>query len=449
MTQSFAVPFSILILFISSFYSSCTPVQFKKEELLLQTSETIDFFWQEGVWSACNVNPLWSDFSNCSVTCGNGIQTRTCQNSEGFRDRSVVCRSTNGSVVDSSYCSKIPKPEISEACHGICPGENTQSCSLSQSCTPAVTYQWNVGQFGACSAQPTYNTGAWSLCDKNSNSQNRTVQCTNTSGNQTRTITCQDSNGKTVPDSNCTSPKPVATESCTAQCSGTVPASTQSCTPAVTYQWNVGQFGACSAQPTYNTGAWSLCDKNSNSQNRTVQCTNTSGNQTRTITCQDSNGKTVPDSNCTSPKPVATESCTAQCSGTVPASTQSCTPAVTYQWNVGQFGACSAASLWSEWSSCSNLCDGGSQMRTCQNSTGEENRTVECISSAGTKVNDQFCTEPKPLAKQSCTVTCSGSSTQICNTQACPPVNNPDDFCWSMLNRVFGQSNVMCPREPM
>ena len=354
MTQSFAVPFSILILFISSFYSSCTPVQFKKEELLLQTSETIDFFWQEGVWSACNVNPLWSDFSNCSVTCGNGIQTRTCQNSEGFRDRSVVCRSTNGSVVDSSYCSKIPKPEISEACHGICPGENTQSCSLSQSCTPAVTYQWNVGQFGACSAQPTYNTGAWSLCDKNSNSQNRTVQCTNTSGNQTRTITCQDSNGKTVPDSNCTSPKPVATESCTAQCSGTVPASTQSCTPAVTYQWNVGQFGACSA-----------------------------------------------------------------------------------------------ASLWSEWSSCSNLCDGGSQMRTCQNSTGEENRTVECISSAGTKVNDQFCTEPKPLAKQSCTVTCSGSSTQICNTQACPPVNNPDDFCWSMLNRVFGQSNVMCPREPM
>lgn len=88
-------------------------------------------------------------------------------------------------------------------------------------------------------------------------------------------------------------------------------------------------------------------------------------------------------------------------------------------WSVGSWGSCSANPSWSSWSSCSASCGGGTQSRSCYGTSGSESRSVVCKTSTGVTVPDSYCTSSKPSTSRSCSESCSGSSVQSCNTQAC------------------------------
>jgi hypothetical protein len=92
---------------------------------------------------------------------------------------------------------------------------------------PSSAYSWEIGDFGSCSATPTYSYGAWSACNS-SGQQTRTASCINTNGTQTRRVVCKSSSGQIVDDSNCGGPQPPLTQSCTNSCSGS-PVTSQSC----------------------------------------------------------------------------------------------------------------------------------------------------------------------------------------------------------------------------
>ena len=185
--------------------------------------------------------------------------------------------------------------------------------------TPKITYSWSTGQFGSCSANPSYSYSAWSACTNGS--QTRTASCVNTSGTKTRAVSCVGSDGQTVADSFCSGSKPAASESCTATCSGQM-LTQQSCTNQNSYSWSTGQFGSCSASPSYSYSAWSACTNGS--QTRTASCVNTAGTKTRTVTCTNGSGQTVADSFCTMSKPTVSEFCVSSCTGSA-VTTQSCT----------------------------------------------------------------------------------------------------------------------------
>lgn len=102
-------------------------------------------------------------------------------------------------------------------------------------------------------------------------------------------------------------------------------------------------------------------------------------------------------------------------------------PAGTY--SVGGWGACSASCGYGtryrsatcvpgnglRTRTCQNT--NGTQTRTCLNTSGVQNRSVVCMRSTGssiTAVSDSSCSFVKPPEAQSCTASCSGSSSQPC-----------------------------------
>ena len=101
-------------------------------------------------------------------------------------------------------------------------------------------------------------------------------------------------------------------------------------------------------QKTYSwvTGNWGICDQDNN--------------QSRTVNCDDNNGVIVDDKYCSQPKPPITQQC----------------PPKTYSWVTG------------DWS----ICD--------QNNN--QSRTVECQDNSEHKVDDKYCSQPKPPITQKC-----------------------------------------------
>lgn len=98
------------------------------------------------------------------------------------------------------------------------------------------------------------------------------------------------------------------------------------------------------------------------------------GTQNRKVTCKRNDGMPADESLCKSAKPPTAQSC----------NTQTCS---NYMW------------IQSGFSPCSKICGGGTQTQT-----------VVCKTTASTVVDDGLCSGAKP------------STTQSCNTQACPPV---------------------------
>ncbi|WP_415061165.1 hypothetical protein [Bdellovibrio sp.] len=99
--------------------------------------------------------------------------------------------------------------------------------------------------------------------------------------------------------------------------------------------------------------------------------------------------------------------------------TGSATTCYTYSWQTTGWGSCSANPYWGGWDSCSASCGGGTQYRTCYDTWGTQSRSVWCQRSDGATVADGFCSGAKPDTSTSCYSSCSGSSSQSCNTQAC------------------------------
>lgn len=286
---------------------------------------------------------VYGEWSDCDEECGTGFQTR-----------SASCRDDTGATAFNSQCTSGLEP-------------TTQRCNTQ----PCVTYR--------------YTYGAWTTCP---------VQCGG--GTQTRSVTCTNQDDQNVAISFCT---------------GTPEASSQPCntSPCVTYTWNYGNWGPCTAtcgggtetrtatcmassgapasgplcgtsEPTvrscatspcvtysWNYSGWSTCS---------VQCG--AGTQSRTATCRNSAGAIVADTLCTAPKASLTGSCT----GT------NCPVAVSW-YNT-------------PWTTCDVLCGGGTSRRYSF-----------CVTSTFNVVPDAQCqaTTPKP------------DTTQPCNTQACTGVN--------------------------
>lgn len=103
------------------------------------------------------------DWGPCSVTCGEGVQTRA-----------VNCTDGNGGRVADSQCEAASRPAVT------------------QTCTPGAC-DWVVGAFGDCSA----------TCG---------------SGTRSRTVECRDGDGNVVPDASCPTPKPGASAVCNVDC---------------------------------------------------------------------------------------------------------------------------------------------------------------------------------------------------------------------------------------
>ncbi|XP_067847556.1 papilin-like [Heptranchias perlo] len=129
--------------------------------------------WKSGHWS------------ECSVTCGEGIQTR-----------SVSCVSPSGSQLPDFACPSRSKPSVAQAC-----------------------------ALNTCRAVISWYIGAWSSCS---------VTCGE--GIQTRSVLCMSQSGGQLPDFACSSQlKPSAAQPC----------ALDTCTPDV-FSWHIGAWGLCS-----------------------------------------------------------------------------------------------------------------------------------------------------------------------------------------------------------
>lgn len=346
--------------------------------------------------SDCNLAPCTlvpGEWSPCSKECGGGTKTRTlkcktpsgsvvpmddCEGADapaesascnaaacewatgdfgacsvdcggGTKTRPVVCTSPiTGFTVSASECEAETRPDDSEEC-------NTQACA---------TYNWSVGDYSQCSQE----------CN---------------GGTKTRSVVCRESTtGNTVDDGLCGGGKPAGSSACnTDQC-----------------LWSSPEFGACSAAcgpgeqtrivECYSPATSNVVDDSfCNGQSRPDStrscnlgdcvtysfvvgewgaCSETCGGGTRsrTVQCTSSEGQAVSNGFCSGSAPASTEAC----------NTQSC---VSYSWNTpDSFGTCS---------------------KECN--TGTQTRTVECVSSLGTVVQDELCPQGlRPDADQPCNV---------------------------------------------
>lgn len=421
------------------------------------TQDCNAYSWGYGNWSSCSATPTWTAWTACSAQCGGGTQSHSCINTQGDETRNVYCKDLSDTIVADSLCDAGSKPADQRLCTADCIGPISQECNM-QTCTSGYTYSWIPNGWTTCSAS----------CG---------------GGTQSQIYTCMRSDGTVASsESLCPVPKPSSSQTC----------NTQAC---ATYDWYPGSWGSCNANPVWSS--WSACSASCGGGTKTRSCLGNDGTQTRTVTCKDSSGNTVSSSLCNAgTKPPASQSCTgfgcvgsttstcntqpcytwswvsigwSSCSKTCgsgtktelfqcvrsdgvvdldsvcaqfspkPNNTASCNtqPCLTYQWQTSSWAGCTANPTWGPFGQCSVSCGGGTQTRTCLNTTGAENRSVWCEASDGTHVADSLCTGTKPTTSQSCTGSCIGSNQQSCNEQDC--------VSYSCYCRNIGSTDMYCP----
>ncbi|KAJ8019560.1 A disintegrin and metalloproteinase with thrombospondin motifs 9 [Holothuria leucospilota] len=353
------------------------------------------------IFCSNNNCPVWiaSDFGECNVVCGNGIQFR-----------SVVCR-LNGVTVNDAECDPTTRPATENSC-------NVGACG------------WVTGDFGACS-----------------------VTCGPDLGQQIRTVTCSNLiNNKIVLDTNCDFlPRPSNLRNCI---------SGEDC-PIV--MWVEGPFGECSVDcgigiqiqniecqedgvtvnddqcdPAIRPTPQRSCDVGScrwvtgDFGTCSVTCGPGVGQQTRTVTCANDN-QAVPEANCNSlPRPSSVHYCV---SGVV------CSAPI---WVVGTFGECSV------------VCGTGIEVRSvvCQ-ADGVTVSDAQCDPATRPAAQRQCVVGNCGWVTGdfgTCSVTCGPGIGQQTRTVTCSNLNNnqavPEANCNFLPRPISVQdclSGVVCP----
>ncbi|KAK3601758.1 hypothetical protein CHS0354_016122 [Potamilus streckersoni] len=350
-------------------------------------------YWRSGEWS------------ECSVTCSKGIQTRY-----------VACVMIDGQDVDALICDMDIKPATRRTCDaGKCiPFEDFDIGRITSNTVINISH-WRVGPWSGCSS--TCGTG-WQrrqvVChdEKGPSSSCDTAQkpaekqscnaghcpywvygdwtpCSVTCGEngvQKRVVKCHSGDGHPLPESNCDIfQRPPDSRMC--------------------------NNGACSTNRSWQVGPWSPCS---------VTCGR--GQCQREVLCVDESGNTHPSSDCLDKKPRNTKQCKmvscpewfakpwSKCSA-------SCGEGVRHRQVECQMGnkavddvlcggkkkikqeakcqskKCSEY-MWKtgNWSECSKTCGFGSKIRT-----------IVCEDVHGNEVNEEFCiADRKPKDKRRC-----------------------------------------------
>lgn len=312
-------------------------------------------FSQPCTWTACATTYSWFTwpFTTCSKPCWWWIQTRI-----------VECRNQNWAVVSDAFCPLLTKPIAVIAC-------NTQTCT-EHTVSPVKIYIWFTWTFGVCDK----SCGWWT---------------------QTRPVECRDELWIKVADTLCSSsPKPTTQQSCNAQ-----PCATTTTTDTI---------------ETYKRKEWERW-----------KCTKACWwwEQTRSVVCTDSKWKTVEDDLCPWKKPETKQKCNTQAciiNGACDIEFGLCSAWTL--WN-GNFYSCGDPSTWTcfgQWvwatsASCSienDPCDNDSLLNYRRKATQVwwcselcewwiQQREVICVDDTWKKVEDRFCTHlPKPPLETQC-----------------------------------------------
>lgn len=183
------------------------------------------------------------------------------------------------SVNEYGVCKTITN--ASSASHFIATGQSADWSSFVANTPAGITLSNCV--------TTDWSSGAWSVCSNNCNS-----------GTRSRTVTCVNSSGVTVPDANCTNPKPATSESCNVGvtsscadapnvCSGVTFSSANSCnTPTCTGTKTAvpASWGSWSAWSSWNDPGPAACNASCvrvQTQSRSRSCV--AGNGCGATTC--------------------------------------------------------------------------------------------------------------------------------------------------------------------
>ncbi|XP_012936105.1 A disintegrin and metalloproteinase with thrombospondin motifs 9 [Aplysia californica] len=368
--------------------------------------------WRQGEWS------------DCTVTCGEGIQTRF-----------VVC-TFNQQRQDDRFCDVTSRPETEIRCNrGTCLSADELSVAVITSNKVVGTSHWRIGSWTHCSS--TCGTGwerrhvmcrdergASDECDKSQKPDefrtcdsgecpswltedwgNCTAKDCGMDGVQTRVVACRLSTGEVLANSNCDSrDRPSDTQQCKGKCGGK--GGTEVRAEAKTTARGVTN------RSTWHRGQWSTCS---------VTCGQ--GVRSRVVTCVDDAGVEVGYEHCKKKKPRNMKRCSkGPCPKWYPGKWSRCSVTCGEGERMRQVqcrdkrhklvdpGMCAhhtkpqmvtqcsrkECSLYSwkigTWSECSRTCG-----------FGRKHRSVTCVDTAGSRVSSHLCdTDRKPKVKRRC-----------------------------------------------
>uniref|UniRef100_H2ZIH0 Peptidase S1 domain-containing protein n=1 Tax=Ciona savignyi TaxID=51511 RepID=H2ZIH0_CIOSA len=346
----------------------------------------------------CPTWTRWSDWGECSLTCGGGTQTstRTC-NTFGQAGATCVGRASRSQICNDVICPSWAGYGSWSSCSRTCGGgtrTRSRGCSNGNvgqdGCPTSGATQSQLCNTQACqSAQPTWSDfGSWSGCSTTCGvgSRSRTRVCI---GGSIGVVGCEAGGESATQSCNTGIRCPTWTRwsdwgECSLTCGGGTQTSTRTCN-------TFGQAGAtcvgrasrsqiCNQQtcPSWSAyGSWSICSSTcgGGSRSRSRTCNN---GQIGNIGCSPasaaSQSMVCNTNSCPQWTAWVAGSCSVTCgTGTRPFTRTcntfgvvgaSCGNGPTEQSEACTLPACPEFSPWSTWGSCSLSCSGGVQTRT-------------------------------------------------------------------------------------